>query len=65
MGIPFSMMVSPTRGSEDFGYYTKQIPGAMFIVGAGDVPAIHTHEYDFEDDLIEIVASIFFKLASY
>ena len=65
IGIPFVMMASPIRASEDFGYYTKQIPGAMFIVGAGDVPEIHTHEYDFDDDLIEIVASIYLKLASY
>jgi amidohydrolase len=64
-GIPFVMMETPIRASEDFGYYTKQIPGAMFIVGAGDVPEIHTHEYDFDDDLIEIVASIYLKLASY
>ncbi len=36
----------PQRGSEDFGYYTKLTKGAIFIIGNGFGPGIHTSEYD-------------------
>ena len=51
------------RASEDFGYYTKQIPGAMFYLGSGDVAPLHTAGYDFPDRLIDTAAKIFLHLA--
>ena len=48
------------RASEDFGYYTKQIPGAMFYVGNGvDYPALHTDQYEFNDRILETVVNVF------
>lgn len=48
------------RASEDFGHYTKLIPGAIFYVGNGEnYPAIHTAEYDFNDNILEISADMF------
>ena len=35
--------------------------GAMFILGGGDRPALHTHEYDFNDKTIANGASVFLQ----
>ena len=48
------------RASEDFGYYTKHYPGAIFYIGNGeDYPALHTVEYDFNDRIMETAVEIF------
>jgi len=52
------------RGSEDFGYFMKNVPGAYFIVGNGeDAPAIHTSKFDFPDNQIRLVDRVFGQLA--
>ncbi len=52
------------RASEDFGHYTKKIPGAMFYIGAGEnAPALHTREYDFEDQIIETAVRMMLELS--
>ena len=62
--IPAKEMPSLWRASEDFGYYLKECDGAMFYIGSGeDWPALHTKEYDFNDNLLETAAAVFFKLA--
>lgn len=49
-----------SRGSEDFGHYTKIVPGAIFYIGAGeDVPSFHTSEYDFTDSIMENAVEMF------
>jgi amidohydrolase len=53
MGVPVREMKLPYRSSEDFGHFLKHTKGAIFLVGMGDGPAIHTVEYDFSDGLIE------------
>ncbi len=61
----FPMADEPSfwRASEDFGYYTKQIPGAMFYVGNGeDYPALHTDQYEFNDRILETMVRIFLRL---
>jgi metal-dependent amidase/aminoacylase/carboxypeptidase family protein len=64
LGIPFLPMERPIRSSEDFGWFTKQAPGAIFMLGAGeDAPPIHTSGYDFCDGLIEPAVALFKKLA--
>lgn len=51
------------RGSEDFGWYTKRIPGAIFHIGAGTEHAgLHTSEFDFPDELIKNITEIFMKI---
>ena len=48
------------RGSEDFGHFTKLTKGAYCFVGNGeDYPHVHTHEYDFPDELIESGVNLF------
>jgi amidohydrolase len=51
------------RGSEDFGYYTKETEGAICYIGNGiDYPPVHTKEYDFNDEIIEHVVELFKEL---
>ena len=56
-------MPEAIRASEDFGFYTKQIHGAIFYIGNGeDYPAIHTAEYDFNDEILETAVDVFAKI---
>ncbi len=53
------------RASEDFGYYLKECPGAMFYIGCGEsYPALHTAEYDFNDRILETAADMFLAIAT-
>ncbi|HOW23594.1 MAG TPA: amidohydrolase [Sedimentibacter sp.] len=59
-GYELVEMKEAIRSSEDFGYYTKETKGAIFLIGNGeDYPALHTNEYDFRDELIEVASDIF------
>ena len=49
--------VSPSMGTEDFAYYLQEVPGSFLLVGQADgsnSPALHTPQYDFNDDIIPI-----------
>ena len=57
-------MKQPWRPSEDFGWYTKIRPGAMFYVGSGtNWPMPHQPAYDFNDHILPTAATVFLKLA--
>ena len=50
LGLPVIEMKELWRASEDFGYYTKACPGAIFYLGNGETYApLHTSGYDFND----------------
>jgi metal-dependent amidase/aminoacylase/carboxypeptidase family protein len=64
-GFPLIEKRNASRGSEDFGHYTKLIKGAICYVGNGeDYPQIHTHQYDFPDEIIETAVELFKGLAA-
>ena len=49
----------PLMGAEDFSYYLKEIPGAMFWLGVrnekkGIGAGIHTAEFDLDEDALDI-----------
>jgi amidohydrolase len=63
-GFEFIEMAQPFDFGEDFGLFTDSYKGAMFGIGSGEnCPALHTVDYDFPDDLIEIGSEMFMKLA--
>ncbi len=63
IGVPVTDM-ELFRASEDFGWFTRKIPGAIFYLGSGeDCPGLHTAEYDFPDPLIRTAADLFIELA--
>lgn len=43
----------PVMPGEDFAFYLEKIPGCFFFVGFGkDKPALHTVDYNFDDDIM-------------
>ena len=55
---------SPVRSSEDFCIYTQALPGCFFYVGNGmGYPPVHTTEFDFRDENIEVGVAVFKALA--
>jgi metal-dependent amidase/aminoacylase/carboxypeptidase family protein len=43
-------LTSPSMGAEDFSYYIKKFPGAMFRLGMGEESAsLHNSHFDFND----------------
>ena len=64
-GLPAVEMDNLWRASEDFGYYLKQCPGAMFYIGNGtDYPPLHTRAYDFNDRILPTAIRMLAGLAS-
>lgn len=62
--IPAISMPELWRASEDFGYYLKICPGAIFYIGNGEgYPPLHTAEYDFNDRIIETAVNLFMRIA--
>jgi hippurate hydrolase len=56
----------PSMTAEDFGWYQRFVPGVFFFLGLGDVPALHSDNFDFDDavlgkgaDLFETIAEVF------
>ena len=63
LGFSTKEMTELWRASEDFGWYLKECSGAMFYIGNGENwPALHTKEYDFNDNLLDVAAAMFLKL---
>ncbi|MDR1596791.1 MAG: amidohydrolase [Treponema sp.] len=65
MGLVVVEAKAPSRGSEDFAWFTKKTKGAMFDVGVGeDRTQIHTSGFDFNDEIIPTVVDLFTALSS-
>ncbi len=62
LGIPCREMPAPFRSSEDFGWYTKQIPGAFFEIGGGPGGDLHTVNMNFNDEIILVAVKLYRRL---
>ena len=60
---PLQYLEEPTMTSEDFSFYQKQVPGVFFFLGLGDVPALHTDNFDFDESVLLKGADFFETLA--
>ena len=57
-------MKTPLMGAEDFAYFIKDYPGAMFSLGLGyNTASIHNSEFDFNDNAIKNGILFFSSLA--
>ena len=61
--LPFRELESPCMTAEDFSWYQKALPGLFFFLGLGDVPALHTDTFDFDESILLKGADFFEKLA--
>lgn len=63
LGLKVIDMPEAIRASEDFGWYMKQIPGAIFYIGNGEnYPAIHTSSYNFNDRILPSAVDMFTEI---
>lgn len=49
-----SELVRPSMGAEDFAFYLRHAPGAMFRLGLGDGAPGHTSRFDFDDRALPV-----------
>jgi amidohydrolase len=49
-------------GAEDFAYMLQERPGAYLFLGAGPGAGLHHPEFDFNDDIAPLGASLFARL---
>lgn len=54
---------NPLMGAEDFAYFARTVPSAMFFLGLGEVADWHTPCFDFPDEAIAPGAELFVRLA--
>ena len=59
----YETIPEPSMTSEDFSWYQRFVPGMFFFLGLGDVPALHTDTFDFDETILEKGADFFEKLA--
>ena len=59
----FCPLEEPCMTAEDFSCYQKRVPGLFFFLGLGDVPALHTDHFDFNEAILSKGADFFEKLA--
>ncbi|MBN1327631.1 MAG: amidohydrolase [Candidatus Cloacimonetes bacterium] len=53
----------PFAWTEDFSWFTQQIKGAFFGLGAGiEHPQLHNADYDFPDEISRTGSEIFFEI---
>ena len=60
---PVKMLKDPTMTSEDFSWYQKFAGGVFFFLGLGDVPALHSTNFNFNESVLEKGADFFERLA--
>ncbi|MCW9705950.1 amidohydrolase [Fodinibius salsisoli] len=54
---------APFSWSEDFGHFSREIPGAMFGLGIGENhAALHAETYDFPDEVIHTGTLMFMQI---
>jgi len=61
--VGFFELDKPSMITEDFSWYQKSIPGMFFFLGAGDAPALHADNFDFNEQILEKGADFFEELA--
>lgn len=62
-GVDFAPLDNPFRWSEDFGNFQRNFRAYMFGLGSGEEqPPLHSAEFDFPDELIDVGSSVFLEL---
>lgn len=58
---------APWTASEDFGAFTREVPGCFTLLGNGDTPevggtSLHSPDYDFNDEILQIGVAFYANL---
>ena len=60
---PVKELEKPTMTAEDFSWYQRYAGGIFFFLGLGDVPALHSTNFDFDESVLEKGADFFETIA--
>lgn len=60
---PLRPLEKPVMTAEDFSWYQRCLPGVFFLLGAGDVPALHSDRFQFPEAILAKGADFFEILA--
>lgn len=55
----FRELEAPNMASEDFSFYQKHTRAMFFFLGLGDVPALHSANFDFDETVLTRGADFF------
>lgn len=55
---------APSMGGEDFAEFAQRVPGALFRLGLGGVPPIHTPSFDFDDGALAVGIAVLCRAAT-
>ena len=61
--VPFRELDAPVMTAEDFSWYQRSLPGMFFLLGVGDVPALHSDQFHFDEEILLKGAGLFETLA--
>ena len=61
--VEFEELEEPTMTAEDFSWYQRYASGVFFFLGLGDVPALHSNNFDFDESVLEKGADFLEELA--
>ena len=61
--LPVQLLDAPSMTAEDFSEYQQCVPGLFFFLGLGDVPALHSDTFDFDETILTKGADFFEALA--
>ena len=53
---------APSMASEDFSYFSREVPGAFAVIGNGDSAPLHHPEYDFNDEIAPVGVAYWTRL---
>ena len=57
--VAFRELAEPNMASEDFSFYQKHTQAMFFFLGLGDVPALHSADFDFDETVLTRGADFF------
>ena len=61
--VSLEELEEPSMASEDFSFYQKHTQAMFFFLGLGDVPALHSVNFDFDEEVLVKGADFFEALA--
>ena len=61
--VGFFDLDKPTMTAEDFSWYQKTLPGMFFFLGVGDTAALHSDNFNFNEEILEKGVQFFEELA--
>ena len=50
--VDFEELPAPSMTTEDFSWYQKNLPGMFFFLGIGDTSALHTDDFNFNEEVL-------------